>query len=68
MKRMMSFILALFMLATSFGALAETTYQPGTYEAIAAGFGGDAFDCAGILFLIPVDRVRVAEPGQDVLL
>ena len=51
MRRILGIVLALCMVATC--ALAETSYQPGTYEATAAGFGGDVkvtmtFDEAGI--------------------
>ncbi len=41
MKRILGIVLALCMSATCFCAMAEATYQPGTYEATAAGFGGD---------------------------
>ena len=53
-RRVLGIVLVLCMLATCFGAVAETAYQPGTYEATAAGFGGDVtvtmtFDESGII-------------------
>lgn len=52
-RRLLGIVLALCMLTACFGAVAETTYTPGTYEATAAGFGGDikvtmTFDETGI--------------------